>query len=73
MSFNANFQYKFIARKIIAKYGELTEIQGEECASTQRAIDQPMILEKKKTGRTLSSANGCKGDSKGRLFARDSL
>jgi len=37
MSFDADFQSKFIARKIRAKYGELTEIQGEEYASTQRA------------------------------------
>ena len=26
MSFNADFQYKSIARKIIANYGDLTEI-----------------------------------------------
>ena len=36
MSFNADFQYKSIACKIIANYGELTEIQHEECASTHR-------------------------------------
>jgi len=36
MSFNADFQYKLIACKIIANYGELTEIQHEECASTHR-------------------------------------
>jgi len=37
MSFNADFQYKSIACKIIANCGELTEIQHEECASTHRA------------------------------------
>ena len=39
MSFNADFQYKSIADKIIANYGDLTEIQHEECASTQCATD----------------------------------
>ena len=57
MSFNANFQYKFIARKIRAKYGELTEIQGEECASTQRATGPSKMADfGKKTGRALSKA-----------------
>jgi hypothetical protein len=35
--FNADFKHKSIASKITAKYSDLIEIQGKQCASTRRA------------------------------------
>ena len=61
ISFNADFQYKFIAHKIIANYGELTEIRGKKCASKRRATGPSKIANfGKKSVRALCSANSCK-------------
>ena len=60
VSVYADFQYKSIAHKIIAIYSDLTELRSEKCASTRRAsAHQKSPILAKKTGRALSSANGC--------------